>query len=95
MSLLTSARAPTSEEGAPHQIRGSLGAFSTTVTESASYWGCTACSPAIVDAYNARRGELVLDVCEDAEILEHISGIDELKRATDALALDIDWADDD
>ncbi|WFD36696.1 dCMP deaminase [Malassezia cuniculi] len=87
------ANAPTGEDGAPHQIRGSLGAFSTVSAECSSFWGCTACSPSIVQAYKKRGGDFVIEVCKDAGVLEHISGLDTLKRETDALSLDIDWTD--
>lgn len=99
ITLATHARgvhAPAGEDGGvPHQIRGSLGTFSMHVTQCPAFWGCTACAAAVVNAYRARRARFVVDVCNDARMLEDISGLGALKRDTDALALDIDWSSSD
>ncbi|WFD32554.1 Autophagy protein 7 [Malassezia sp. CBS 17886] len=77
----------------PHQVRGYLSRFSTMTLSSTAFDRCTACSSAVLDAYEQDGADVVFAACEDPEFLERISALDELKRETDALDLDMEWQD--
>ncbi|KAI8911106.1 hypothetical protein EDD86DRAFT_246442 [Gorgonomyces haynaldii] len=71
----------------PHQIRGSLGQFTNTVLTGRAYDKCTACSPAIIDAYRQRGHAFVLEAIQKPKTLEEITGLTTL-HATD---VDVEW----
>ncbi|KAI3617789.1 hypothetical protein CBS9595_003698 [Malassezia furfur] len=79
----------------PQQVRGYLSDFTTLTMFNYAFERCTACSPAVLDAYEQGGHDMILDVCNDSMCLEHISRLDDLKRETDALDLDLDWSDDE
>lgn len=79
----------------PQQIRGYLANFSTLTLSSYAFDHCTACSSAVVDDYERTGNDLILNACNDPTYLEHISRLDELKRETDALQIDVDWSEDE
>mgnify|MGYP002713852362 CR=1 FL=1 len=79
----------------PQQVRGYLSDFTTLTMFNYAFEHCTACSPAVLNAYEQGGHDMILDVCNDSACLEHITRLDDLKRETDALDLDLDWSDDE
>ena len=79
----------------PHQIRGNFSTYSSVVISSPAFPQCTACSKRVVDAYEARGFEMLLEAFNDPKCLERITGLDELQKAIDADDFDIEWDDDE
>jgi ubiquitin-like modifier-activating enzyme ATG7 len=81
----------------PHQIRGFLDRFNTTLLHGASFDNCTACSPVMLRAYAQRGFAFVLESLNDPASLEQLSGLTALKAAADAAFddADMDLFDDD
>ncbi|PKI85401.1 Atg7p [Malassezia vespertilionis] len=79
----------------PHQIRGSLRAFSITTVANEAFDHCTACSDEVIAAYEREGSALVVEACNDPAYLEHITHLDDLKHDTDALELELDWSDEE
>ncbi|ORX62340.1 E1-like protein-activating [Hesseltinella vesiculosa] len=81
----------------PHQIRGFLGQFNNMMIVGQSYEKCTACSKKVMDAFIDDPWPFLKKVTEDSMVLEQITGLDEMKKQSEAL-LEEDWAlgeDDD
>ncbi|PWN43344.1 putative APG7-component of the autophagic system [Ceraceosorus guamensis] len=76
----------------PHQIRGFLAQFSNLLIVGQAYERCTACSPAIVEAYRKDGFDMLLKAFNDEVYLEKITGLDKLKAETEALDADLDWS---
>ena len=80
----------------PHQIRGSLSAFSTMLVSGEAFPKCAACSPAIVSAYRQQGREFVRAVCTDPGVVERVAGLDRLQsEAEGAMAAWVDEEDED
>lgn len=79
----------------PQQIRGYLANFTTLTVSNYAFAQCTACSPAVIAAYEYAGSHMVLEACNDSAYLEHLSHLDELKHQTDALELELDWSDEE
>ncbi|KAI7864677.1 E1-like protein-activating enzyme Gsa7p/Apg7p [Spinellus fusiger] len=77
----------------PHQIRGFLADFHHLLIEGQSYNRCTACSPTVLEHYQANPDKFLQSVLEDSLYLEKITGLTEMKAESEAL-LD-DWAEED
>jgi len=56
---------------------------------------CTACSSNIITSYKREGHVMIMKACNNPYYLEHTTRLDELKRHTDALQLDIDWSSDE
>lgn len=80
----------------PHQIRGFLSSYSTTLVTGAAFDRCTACSSRVVDAYLKEGWEMLRRALGDASdeaqevhgkygYLERLTGLDELYRQTEKL----------
>ncbi|KAI8333621.1 hypothetical protein BC941DRAFT_473373 [Chlamydoabsidia padenii] len=78
----------------PHQIRGFLAQFNNMMIVGQGYENCTACSKKVLDAYNADPSGFIKKVTDDSLVLEQITGLDEMKRQSEAL-MDQDWLQDD
>ncbi|CAO3599637.1 unnamed protein product [Absidia cylindrospora] len=74
----------------PHQIRGFLAQFNNLLIVGQGYENCTACSKKILDAFNGDPLALVKKVTNDSLVLEQITGLDEMKKQSEAL-MDQDW----
>ena len=84
----------------PHQIRGSLVSYTMMTPTVPAFKCCTACCPAIIDAYKEDKVDLVFQACQnkDGSFLEQISGLTEFRaEAAEKLADmdDMDWDDDE
>lgn len=79
----------------PHQVRGYLADFTTLTVSNYAFEQCTACSPSVIEAYEKEGHDMICAACNDSDYLEHVSHLDELKRKTDALELELDWSDEE
>ncbi|KAI8071789.1 E1-like protein-activating [Gongronella butleri] len=79
----------------PHQIRGFLGQFNNMLIAGQAYDKCTACSKKVMDAYEHAPLDFLQQVTDDSLILERVTGLDEMKKESEALLLDADWALDE
>ena len=64
----------------PHQIRGSLLSFTQINPTTPNFSFCTACSFPIVDSYRLKGIEFINNVCSDPNVLETISGIEQMNN---------------
>eukprot|EP00697_Spironema_sp_BW2_P010701 gnl/Spiro4/26049_TR12982_c0_g1_i1.p1 gnl/Spiro4/26049_TR12982_c0_g1~~gnl/Spiro4/26049_TR12982_c0_g1_i1.p1 ORF type:complete len:674 (+),score=126.99 gnl/Spiro4/26049_TR12982_c0_g1_i1:30-2024(+) len=76
----------------PHQIRGFLSHYQNMIITGRSFDKCTACSPLILDAYAANGVEFILQVLKNPAMLEDITGLTSMKKATETMTLD--WDDE-
>jgi len=83
----------TDTDNIPHQIRGSVYSFCQNILKTPSFSCCTACSLPIVEAYRNQGPDFVINVCNDPNILENISGIEKITNDID-LKLCIDSDDE-
>ncbi|KAF9882268.1 hypothetical protein CkaCkLH20_00304 [Colletotrichum karsti] len=64
----------------PHTIRGNVHNFSNKVIRGQSYPSCSACSPAILDAYRKDGWGFVKKALEDKDFVAELSGLAEVQR---------------
>ena len=62
----------------PHQIRGFLSTFQNLVISGKSYDKCSACSPAIIEAYATHGWDFVERALIDRGYVEELSGLAEV-----------------
>jgi ubiquitin-like modifier-activating enzyme ATG7 len=82
----------------PHQIRGSLVSYTMMTPTVPAFPYCTACAPALVEAYQNDRMQLVHAVCEspDGSYLEDLSGLTAFRAEAAEKMEDMeDWEDDE
>ena len=79
---------------AAHQIRGYVPAFAQTVVSGQPFAKCTACSPAVVAAYEADAPGFLRQAFNDPAFLEDLTGLTAMRRAVDDMG-DLDWDDGD
>ena len=60
----------------PHQIRGFLAQFSNMLLVGGAYDLCTACSPAVIDAYKRDGFAMLKNAFNDESFLERVTGLD-------------------
>ncbi|KAL4422919.1 hypothetical protein ABPG75_009116 [Micractinium tetrahymenae] len=77
----------------PHMIRGQLGDFSQMCLAGQAFSQCTACSLAVVREYRRRGAGFLLEGLLHPNMLEDLTGLTELHRASEA-ALEA-WASSD
>lgn len=63
----------------PHQIRGFLGRFEQMNPTVQRFNCCTACSRKVVNEYQKRGIDFIIDVLDDATLLERLTGLAELQ----------------
>ncbi|KAK6904040.1 E1-like protein-activating enzyme Gsa7p/Apg7p [Kwoniella mangroviensis CBS 8507] len=78
----------------PHQIRGILSQWKTMIIRGPAYNQCTACSPLVLDAYRQGGAKWLLEVFARAELLEQVTGLDQLHIQSEEAFDSIDWSDD-
>lgn len=64
----------------PQQIRGDLNTFETKCLYGEAYDKCTGCSQKIQTAYLSDRAQFMIQVCNDSDYLEELSGLAEMNR---------------
>ncbi|CAM9460841.1 unnamed protein product [Choristocarpus tenellus] len=79
----------------PHQVRFFINNFSTVTPSALAFDQCTACSSAVVNAHIQGGWSFIRRVCTCPRLLEEISGLDELHRATEGIDVDLDWDEED
>ncbi|KAF5122981.1 hypothetical protein DV495_004096 [Geotrichum candidum] len=78
----------------PHQIRGFLHSFETLRIEGQHYTSCSACSANITTAWRAEGWDFVRKAFDVPSYIEDLSGLTEIKRRVDELAVS-DWDEDE
>jgi ubiquitin-like modifier-activating enzyme ATG7 len=73
----------------PHQIRGYLSHFTNLVITGPKFDKCICCSDKILEEFRQKGCEFLKDCLYDPEILEKLSGLDELKN--DCESVDVEW----
>ncbi|KAG0294117.1 Autophagy protein 7 [Dissophora globulifera] len=76
----------------PHQIRGFLSRFKNLLISGQAYDRCTACSDAILAAYEQEGFGFLAKVFQDAKHLEDVTGLTQMKEESEDL--DMEWAED-
>ncbi|KAF8328206.1 uncharacterized protein EI90DRAFT_1613500 [Cantharellus anzutake] len=79
----------------PHQLRGSLAHFTHNLITGTSYERCTACSNIVIEEYERKGFDMLIEAFNDTKYLERLTGLDKLKEETDAVLDDVEWASDD
>jgi len=74
----------------PHQLRGFLTHFNALPLHGNAYSKCTACSETIVNEYNSRGIEFLLEVFNNPLYLEKITGLTQMANAN----VDIEWVEE-
>ncbi|CAM8994838.1 unnamed protein product [Rhodiola kirilowii] len=77
----------------PHQIRGSLSQFSQMTLLGRSSNSCTACSTTVVNEFQQRGMEFILQAINHPTYLEDLTGLTELMKS--ASEFNLDWDNDD
>ncbi|KAL9587143.1 MAG: hypothetical protein Q9212_000416 [Teloschistes hypoglaucus] len=79
----------------PHQVRGFLSNFQNLVIKGNSYDCCSACSPQIIDAYEADGWQFVKRALNEKDYVEELSGLAEVHRTAEKALAEIEFSDDD
>jgi len=81
----------------PHSIRMFLSSYSSVNPTIPAYNHCSACSPPIIFEYEKRGHEFLFQVCNQANILEEVSGLREIKEKLEENMddVDFDWIEDE
>jgi ubiquitin-like modifier-activating enzyme ATG7 len=66
----------------PHQIRGFLSRFHNMMPASAAFDQCTACSPAVLEAFESGGFDFLLNVFNQPSYLEDLTGLSQLQTET-------------
>eukprot|EP00163_Fabomonas_tropica_P016489 TRINITY_DN2956_c0_g1_i2.p1 TRINITY_DN2956_c0_g1~~TRINITY_DN2956_c0_g1_i2.p1 ORF type:complete len:696 (-),score=156.52 TRINITY_DN2956_c0_g1_i2:278-2365(-) len=74
----------------PHQIRGSVATFDNTLIVGHAYEKCTACSSVVVNEYQNRGFEFLLQVFNTPSYLEDLTGLAAMKQEADNVDWDVD-----
>ncbi|CAM9390652.1 unnamed protein product [Laminaria digitata] len=75
----------------PHQVRGFIASFTTVTPSALAFDRCTACSAPVVAAHRSDGWEFVEKACQSPQVLEEVSGLEELRKGLDAVDVDLDW----
>ena len=75
----------TSDEGSclglvPHQLRGGLSTWKTTLIKGEAYPQCTACSRTVVEAYKEHGWDMMKKAFDEEGYLERLTGLDKLQE---------------
>ncbi|KAF9907923.1 Autophagy protein 7 [Lobosporangium transversale] len=76
----------------PHQIRGFLSRFKNLLISGQAYDRCTACSDAILEAYEKEGFGFLAKVFQDAKHLEDVTGLTQMKEQSEEL--NMEWDED-
>ncbi|KAG9244752.1 autophagy-related protein-like protein 7 [Calycina marina] len=75
----------------PHQIRGYLATFKNMLISGPSYDCCSACSPAIINAYRADGWGFLQKALAEKDYVTELSGLKEVQRRAEEMAGEVDW----
>ena len=79
----------------PHQIRGFLSQFSSISPTGLAFDQCTACSDIIVNYMKTNGSTGLINICNDRELLEKLTGLADLRAAADHIDFDLDEDEDE
>ena len=81
----------------PHQIRGYMTHYSNRLVVAPAYDKCTACSPPVLSALESDGWDFVAAVLSDPDVLERVTGLEEMKARMDddVCGWDVDEEDED
>jgi ubiquitin-like modifier-activating enzyme ATG7 len=81
----------------PHQLRGYLAEFRTISIRGAAYSRCTGCSDTVLEAYERKGWDMMLQAFNEPGYLEKLTGLDKLaEEGEQALAdLEVEWDEDE
>jgi ubiquitin-like modifier-activating enzyme ATG7 len=65
--------------------------FNNMVLSGAAYDKCTACSSHVLNQYRTKGIPFVLEVLSDPQVLELVTGLDQMKLLSDNVDIDGDW----
>eukprot|EP00294_Goniomonas_avonlea_P013408 CAMPEP_0114553282 /NCGR_PEP_ID=MMETSP0114-20121206/7570_1 /TAXON_ID=31324 /ORGANISM="Goniomonas sp, Strain m" /LENGTH=656 /DNA_ID=CAMNT_0001738205 /DNA_START=8 /DNA_END=1978 /DNA_ORIENTATION=+ len=77
----------------PHMVRGYLAYFQNVIVQGPSFGLCTGCSSKVTTGYRDGGFEFLLKCFNEAEFLENLTGLTEMRQGTDDI--DVDWDEDD
>jgi ubiquitin-like modifier-activating enzyme ATG7 len=77
----------------PHQLRGFLSSFHTMQVVGQPYPQCSACSDAVVGAFDAEGWAFVRRALAEKGFVEEVSGLAEVQRRAEELDAEVDWED--
>eukprot|EP01111_Echinosteliopsis_oligospora_P010789 TRINITY_DN3418_c1_g1_i1.p1 TRINITY_DN3418_c1_g1~~TRINITY_DN3418_c1_g1_i1.p1 ORF type:complete len:360 (+),score=92.71 TRINITY_DN3418_c1_g1_i1:996-2075(+) len=75
----------------PHQLRGFLSHFSVIPLVGKAYKKCTGCSKLVMDEYESRGVDFLIEVFNDHTVLERITGLHEIADSS----VNMEWVDDE
>jgi ubiquitin-like modifier-activating enzyme ATG7 len=78
----------------PHQLRGFLSSFNTMHVVGQPYPQCSACSDAVVGAFDRDGWAFVHKALAEKGWVEEISGLAEVQRRAEELDADVDWEEE-
>ncbi|KAJ7158289.1 hypothetical protein C8R43DRAFT_995316 [Mycena crocata] len=75
----------------PHQLRGFLAQFRNLHIVGAAYGRCTGCSEAVLQEYETRGFDMILQALNDDKYLQKLTGLDQLYAEGEKALQDVDW----
>ncbi|KLT39874.1 ubiquitin-like conjugating enzyme [Cutaneotrichosporon oleaginosum] len=75
----------------PHQLRGTLSQWNTSIVEGYAFERCTACSAKVVQAYRDGGVGFLYQVFNEQGHLEKVTGLDKLYEEAEAALNSVDW----
>jgi ubiquitin-like modifier-activating enzyme ATG7 len=79
----------------PHQLRGFLSSFHTMQVVGQPYPQCSACSDAVVRAFEKDGWAFLRRALAEKGFVEQVSGLAEVQRRAEELDADVDWEGED
>ena len=79
----------------PHQLRGFLAQFNNMLIIGQAYDRCTGCSATVVEAYQQRGFEMLLQAFNDDKYLESLTGLDKMYAEAEEMEAALDWEEDE
>jgi len=74
----------------PHQVRGFISHFMELLVSGQPFDKCTACSNSVIQAYEREGFDFLLNVFNNPTHLEDITGLTQLKQATEVISMEWD-----
>lgn len=79
----------------PHTIRGYLSSFSNLQIVGSPYPHCSACSDAILEAYEKDGWDFIKRALGEKGWVEEVSGLAEVQRKAEEMEAEVDWEEED
>ena len=99
-SANSSILAQTDEDGGsclglvPHQLRGGLSSWKTTLIRGEAYPQCTACSWTVVQAYKEQGWAMLKKAFDETGFLERLTGLDKLQEESERRMRELEEMDE-